>query len=156
MKILMIFFLLCNPYLYGRKTVTAEEYLQAQKYLHTGKIAYEDRALFKAKRNFVKAIQIDPYYADAFIELSQTYWELGEHHQALTLIEHILYLDKMNAKSYRILAKIFYDLKDKKSAMGAINASLMYDKYDLRTYKLKEKIEKMDAGLLDSILKSLF
>ena len=104
--------------------------------------------LIKAKTAFTKAIQIDPYYVDAFAELSLVYLDLHDSldmslknlKTAFELAKHVIELAPDKPVGYRTLADLMYEIGQIDESIQLIKKALFIDANDPKSLFVQGKI----------------
>ncbi len=139
--ILLSWGFLQSPLLFARKTVNEADKLQASKLYDEGVKLTKDsdpEALWKAKEAFTTAIQLNPYYTEAFAELALLYLELNDSlsssmknlKKSIELARHVIELAPEQSIGYRVMADIMQEVGQYEEAETFIKRALYYNKND--------------------------
>lgn len=160
------------PIKYVQKAMTGEDINFTENspdYLYSQGVIYENKKEYdKAVTSFLKALQIDDKYANAYVELGQTYYETGQFDKEVTVLESAVNLIPDDPDVFSSLAAAYEDVGNYDAAIVNYKNTLKYkenDKDALNTLCLLEIIEgnrleatnymtqlsKVDKGLADEM-----
>ena len=83
--------------------------LSATDWFQKGYNAYVNKEYDKAISFYLKAIELDPDYADAYVNLGVTYKNQGNNIKAIESYEKAIELDPVNAGAYVNLGNCYYE-----------------------------------------------
>ena len=97
------------------------------QWLHEGDSYYKAQRYEEALHAYGQAIQLDRYYADAFISRGKALYALGRNKEALAAYKQAIKLDPDNANAYYRKGITLRRLKRYEEALSAFEQAILHD-----------------------------
>lgn len=135
-----------------------DNFIRAGLYNKLGASLLKVRELEKAKKAFVKALNIDSTLIMAMSNLANTHDELGETYLAIDLYEKLLKIDTIKFYLYTNLGFCYQKIEEHKQAIQYFSISIEKDSTDAFAYNNRgySKLKIKDfSGAIEDITKSI-
>jgi tetratricopeptide (TPR) repeat protein len=113
----------------------------ARQYYKTGLTFVEAKNHKDAIDQFTKAIELDPEYAQAYVERSKSYESQKDLQNAADDLKRALTFEQKQPELYYEAARINYALADYKGALELINKSISLDRKSDNSFRMLARIQ---------------
>ena len=96
-------------------------------YFALGNVFYEDAMPMEARMNYEKALELNPEFNKARINLAMLYAETADPDTALVLLEEAVRIDPNDPKAYNNIGMIYYSKGNNDRAVKAYTRALEID-----------------------------
>ncbi len=110
------------------------DFIEARDHFYAGNEAMNREAYESARVEYQTAVQLDPRYSAALVELGWTYYQLDDHTQAITQYSRALELAPDRAESHYDLGRIFYHDGQLENAAAELEAAIRLAPDDYYAY----------------------
>lgn len=138
--------------LIAKKIISSEDRVRSREFFQTGLVHMSSTdvdSLWSAKDAFTKAIQLDPYFMEAFAKLAILHLDLNDSLQtsfrnlkkAFELARHVIELSPESPLGYQVMADILQEVGQYEEAEQFIKKALYFNKNDPDTLFVYGKIK---------------
>ena len=96
-------------------------------YFALGNVYYEEAMPLEARTNYEKALEINPKFNKARINLAMLFAETADPDTALIILEEALRIDETDAKAYNNMGMIYYSKGNDDRAVKAYSKAIEID-----------------------------
>jgi len=114
------------------------DYEEADDYYDIGCQWMKEKQYLKAMEAFRHAINLNPRFIYAYIDLASAYFKMGRVHESIQVLHNALFYDRNFHRLHYLLAKYYYREGDYKGALHSIDRAI-----DLDADRLYKRVRKL-------------
>jgi tetratricopeptide (TPR) repeat protein len=109
-------------------------------YQKRGKKLTKYRITDEGKRILEKALEIDPYYAEAWYNKGLVYYKMKKYNEALECYNKALEIDPYYAEAWNNKGNVYYKMKEYNEALECYNKALEINSFDAGAWNNKGNV----------------